>query len=1051
MTRAAGRRRASGRKLLALRGTLVTVSADDGHRSMRPLSVGIRRAVTLGPHVGRVGKTAWSPGGSMIAVSDESGAIVVWHVESGVRRRALFGVDLAQAVAFDPSGRSLASVSQAGDLVLWDIQSGGRKKLRKGQKSNDIAYAPSRDVLVTADRDNRARLWTMHPIMRLAHEFVGHSDLVTCVTFDSSGELLATASLDCTIKIWDAGSGKLLSSREEHRSPVLSVAFGPDGMLASAGNDLTIKLWSPRAERLLTTIEGHTDVVRALSISADGRLLAAGSRDGSLWLRETETGDTVATVAGCGGLWQTVASFHPSRALLARVGDYENLVDVLEVDADAMLEHSRSNSITYTSAKIVLVGDSGVGKTGLGWRLAHGRFREHASTHGQQFWLLDDLGTTRGDGALCEAVLWDLAGQPDYRLIHALFLDDADLAVVLFDPTRDDDPLHSVDYWLRQLGISPSRGDSSDAMRPSILVAARSDRGAPRLTAEEIETFRTQRGVGAVVTTSALTGEGLEDLLARMRQAIRWDERPTTVTTATFKQIKDYVLSLKERVADENVILSLDDLRERLERDQVAMGFSDSELQSAVGHLSNHGYVTRLRTSKGAARILLAPDLLNNVAASIVLEARRNPRGLGSLEEQRVLAGNYRFLELDVISAKDMEVLLDSAIAMFLDRNLCFRQTDPLSSRVYLVFPELINLKRPPIDDGELLEEAAAYTAAGAVENLYASLVVLLGYTSTFRRTNQWRDHAHYVVGDGLVCGFRLEAEREGELDFVLYFGTRVGPPIRTLFQSLFESFLARSKLTVRRYEPVICSQGHTLNRAAVREQVAQKRPDAFCTSCGERVLLPSADTPIALTAEQAEDLRGERREVVHRSRFEQAMFRLNAYLTQEGTKVPSCFVSYARGMPGQERWVLAFANDLVKAGLVVVLDRWENERTGASIARFVERIGTSDRVIVVGTPLYRLKYDNRETIGHVAAAEGDLIGVRMLGTEKAKKNVHPVLLEGTSETSFPPLLHGRVYADFRDQGQYFRRVLDLLVSIYEVEPRDPINAELDRLVDSAP
>ena len=62
----------------------------------------------------------------------------------------------------------------------------------------------------------------------------------------------------------------------------------------------------------------------------------------------------------------------------------------------------------------MLVGDSGVGKTGLGWRLAHGAVKEHASTHGQKFWVHEQLGTQRQDGTRCEAVLWDLAGQPDY-------------------------------------------------------------------------------------------------------------------------------------------------------------------------------------------------------------------------------------------------------------------------------------------------------------------------------------------------------------------------------------------------------------------------------------------------------------------------------------------------------------------------------------------------------------------------------------------------------------------------------------------------------------
>ncbi|HEX8537918.1 MAG TPA: hypothetical protein VF664_10685, partial [Cystobacter sp.] len=104
-------------------------------------------------------------------------------------------------------------------------------------------------------------------------------------------------------------------------------------------------------------------------------------------------------------------------------------------------------SVRYTSAKIALVGDSGVGKTGLGWRLAHGDYKQQNSTHGEQLWVLNDLRTLRSDGTQCEAVLWDFAGQPDYRLIHALFLDDADLALLVFDPTNRQESLKGVEYW----------------------------------------------------------------------------------------------------------------------------------------------------------------------------------------------------------------------------------------------------------------------------------------------------------------------------------------------------------------------------------------------------------------------------------------------------------------------------------------------------------------------------------------------------------------------------------------------------------------------------
>jgi hypothetical protein len=147
------------------------------------------------------------------------------------------------------------------------------------------------------------------------------------------------------------------------------------------------------------------------------------------------------------------------------------------------------------------------------------------------------------------------------------------------------------------------------------------------------------------------------------------------------------------------------------------------------------------------------------------------------------------------------------------------------------------------VKDPEPVRDGVAYTVTGAVENVYASLVVLLGYTDVFTRTNQWRNQAEYVVGNGLACGFRLEAERDGELDFVLYFGEAVGESIRMLFQGLFESFLARRDLTLRRFKPVTCSKRHQLNRAVVREQLADGNETVLCPRCGERLSLPRDPT----------------------------------------------------------------------------------------------------------------------------------------------------------------------------------------------------------------
>ena len=111
--------------------------------------------------------------------------------------------------------------------------------------------------------------------------------------------------------------------------------------------------------------------------------------------------------------------------------------------------------------------------------------------------------------------------------------------------------------------------------------------------------------------------------------------------------------------------------------------------------------------------------------------------------------------------------------------------------------------------------DGPAYTVSGAVENVYASLVVLMGYTETFGRTNQWWNHARYEMGNGEVCGFRLDAERAGELDLVLYFGA--SKPLRCGCCSKGCSRVSwAASLTVRRFEPLACMNGHLLNRAVV-------------------------------------------------------------------------------------------------------------------------------------------------------------------------------------------------------------------------------------------
>ena len=1016
------------------------------------LPQGVKLIRTLKGHQDYILALAFDPQGNTLASSSNDQTVKLWVVRSGRLLHTLEDhADFVHSLAFDPSGKTLASGGTNSTLRLWEARDG---KLLNELGSREgfirsLAFAPQGEVLASAGDPGFLKLWDARS-GKLLRTLDDHQDSVSSLAFDPDGRTLASGSFDGTVKLWEVATGKLLNTLEGHEYFVRNLAFDPQGtMLASGGDDRTVKLWRAGSGKLLRTLEGHTGIVDTVVFSPDRLVLVSRSADDTIRIWSCKTWEAVAIIpARSMGPWSVPPlAFHPTLSLLA-VAHTPVGVGLPEIqhillwglDYDVLLGKSTetpstSRAVHHTTGKIVLVGDHSVGKSALGHRLIHGEFREQASTHGQQFWVFSALGKRRDDNTECEAILWDFAGQPDYRLVHALFIDNADLGLVLFDASDIHDPLHGVGFWLKQLRTGQSHC-------PIILVAAQTDRGTSTLTPEELTAFCQSHGIVGPITTSALTGLGIEDLIERMKSLILWKDKAATVTTATFKRIKDYVLGLKG--TESQTIVTHDELRERLEATDTEWHFTDDEMMTAVGHLENYGYVKRLRTSKGEVRILLEPERLNNLASSFVLEARRNPKGLGALEEKRLLTGGYDFSEVKDLNEAERDVMLDSATLLFLEHNVCFRETDPLRVEPYLVFPELINLKKPLAMDAAT-EDGASYTITGPTENVFASLVVLLGYTHTFTRTAQWQNNARYEVGDGLVCGFRQEAERDGELDLVVCFGPNVGHPVRTLFQGLFESFLARRNLTVQRYEPVRCSKNHLLNRVVVREAMQQGDETTFCPKCGEKLALPAMAEPIQLTRDVQVEVDAQRRIAEQRTRFEQAVFRLNAYIEEQKITPPECFISYAWGEQEHERWVeKRLATDLQKAGIEVVLDRWHNAQIGASVARFIERIEKSDRIIMVGTTDYRRKYKNKDTnTGYVVAAEVDLINNRLLGTEKQKSSVLPLLLAGEQTAALPPLLHGRVYADFRNEEAYFTSAFDLILSIYNLPPTHPAVADL--------
>jgi WD40 repeat protein len=105
----------------------------------------------------------------------------------------------------------------------------------------------------------------------------GHADRVRSVAFSSDGKILASGSLDDTVKLWSVANGSELCTLRGHTDGILSVAFSPDDRTLASGGGNTITLWDITTRVEVRTLKGHTSVVHFVRFTPDGQTLVSGS------------------------------------------------------------------------------------------------------------------------------------------------------------------------------------------------------------------------------------------------------------------------------------------------------------------------------------------------------------------------------------------------------------------------------------------------------------------------------------------------------------------------------------------------------------------------------------------------------------------------------------------------------------------------------------------------------------------------------------------------------------------------------------------------------
>ncbi|GAA5863918.1 hypothetical protein JCM3774_004417 [Rhodotorula dairenensis] len=232
------------------------------------------------------------------------------------------------AALFDKNGDSADSVQPLRSMSTTKIHD---------KDINSLDISPNDKLLASGSQDRTAKLFAVaytaatkstpaSASLSLLGTFKGHKRGVWSVKFSPVDQVLATASGDRTVKLWNLSDFTCVKTFEGHSNSVLRVDFLTRGMqLATAASDGLVKIWNIKDEECAATLDNHEEKVWALAVSKDEKFVVSGGADSviTVWEDVTET--------------EELEKQQEQDELVLREQDYENFLSMKDYSNAIML------------------------------------------------------------------------------------------------------------------------------------------------------------------------------------------------------------------------------------------------------------------------------------------------------------------------------------------------------------------------------------------------------------------------------------------------------------------------------------------------------------------------------------------------------------------------------------------------------------------------------------------------------------------------------------------------------------------------------------------